>query len=67
MILAVYVDHKKAFDSVDRKALCNLLQLREDPAGIIDLTGQNSGTEAAVKREDNVSCFLPANKDVRQG
>ena len=49
-MLAAYVDLKKAFDSVHRESLWDLLRLRGIPAGIIDLlTGLYSGTESAVK------------------
>ena len=49
-LLAAYVDLKKAFDSVHRETLWELLRVRGIPARIIDLiTGLYSGTESAVK------------------
>ena len=49
-MLAAYVDLKKAFDSVHRESLWDLLRIRGIPAGIINLlTGLYSGTESAVK------------------
>ena len=67
-LLAAYVDLKKAFDSVYREALWDLLRLRGIPARIIGLlTGLYSGTESAVKCGGGVSCFFPVNAGVRQG
>ena len=67
-MLASYVDLKKAFDSVHREALWDLLRLRGIPARIIGLlTGLYSGTESAVKCGGGVSCFFPVNAGVRQG
>ena len=44
-MLAAYVDLKKAFDSVHRETLWDLLRLRGIPARIISLlTGLYSGT-----------------------
>ena len=58
--LAAYVDLKKAFDSVHRESLWNVLRLRGVPAGIIGLiTGLYSGTESAVKYGGSVSSFFP--------
>ena len=66
--LAAYVDLKKAFDSVHRESLWNVLRLRGVPAGIIGLiTGLYSGTESAVKYGGNVSSFFPVQAGVRQG
>ena len=49
-MLAAYVDLKKAFDSVHREALWDLLRLRGIPARIIGLlTGLYSSTESGVK------------------
>ena len=49
-MLAAYDDLKKAFDSVDREALWDLLHLRGIPVRIIGLlTGLYSRTESAVK------------------
>ena len=48
-LLAANIDLKKAFDSVHRKALWDLLGLRGIPAGIIGLlSGLYFGTESAV-------------------
>ena len=58
-ILAAYVDLNKAFDSVHRKTLWDLLRLRGIPARIIGLsTGLYSGS---------VSSFFIVNTDVEQG
>ena len=49
-MLAIYVDLKKAFDSVHREALWDLLRLCGISALIISLLpGLCSGTESAVK------------------
>ena len=67
-LLAAYVDLKKAFDSVHREALWDLLRLRGIPARIIGLlTGLYTGTESAVKCGGGVSGFFPVNTGVRQG
>ena len=66
--LAAFVDLKKAFDSVHRESLWDLLRLRGIPAAILDLlTGLYSGTESAVKCGGGVSSFFPVNSGVRQG
>ena len=60
-MLAAYVYLKKAFDSVHRKTLWDLLHLRGIPARIIGLlTGLYSGTVSAVKCRGGVSasCLL---------
>ncbi|KAG0726080.1 Retrovirus-related Pol polyprotein from type-1 retrotransposable element R2 [Chionoecetes opilio] len=65
---AAYVDLKKAFDSVHRESLWDLLRLRGIPARTIGLmTGLYSGTESAVKCGAGVSSFFPVNTGVRQG
>ena len=67
-MLTAYVDLKKGFDSVRRKALWDLLRLREVPAGIIGLlSGLYSGTESAVKCGRGVSSFFSVHMGVRQG
>ncbi|KAG0722631.1 Retrovirus-related Pol polyprotein from type-1 retrotransposable element R2 [Chionoecetes opilio] len=67
-MLAPYVDLKKAFDSVHRESLWDLLRLRGIPARTIGLmTGLYSGTESAVKCRGGVSSFFPVNTGVRQG
>ena len=59
---------KKAFDSVHRETLWDLLHLRVIPARIIGLlTGLYSGTVSAVKCGGCVSRFFPVNTGVRQG
>ena len=66
---AAYVDLKKAFDSVHRETLWDLLCLRGIPAARIigQLTGLYSGTVSAVKCGGGVSSFSPVNTGVRQG
>ena len=67
-MLAAYVDLKKAFDSVHRETLWDLLRLRGIPARIIGLlTGLYSGTVSAVKCGGGESSFFPVNTGVRQG
>ena len=67
-MLAAYVDLKKAFDSVHRETLWELLGLRGIPAGIIALmSGLYSETESAVKCGGGVSDFFPVASGVRQG
>ena len=67
-LLAAYVDLKKAFDSVHRGTLWDILRVRGIPARIIDLmTGLYSGTESAVKCGGGISSFFPVNSGVRQG
>ena len=65
---AAYVDLKKAFDSVHREALWDLLGFRGIPAAILGLlVALYSGTESAVKCGGGVSSFFPVNSGVRQG
>ena len=67
-MLAAYVDLKKAFDSVHREALWDLLCLRRIPTGITGLlSGPYSGTESAVKCCGSVSSFFSVHTGVRQG
>ena len=67
-LLAVYVDLKKAFDSVHRESLWELLRLRGIPAAIITLvSGLYTGTESAVRWGGETSSFFPVNSGVRQG
>ncbi|KAG0725535.1 Alpha-N-acetylglucosaminidase [Chionoecetes opilio] len=67
-MLAAYVDLKKAFDSVHRESLWDLLRLRGIPARTIGLmTGLYSGTESAVKCGAGVSSFFPVNTGMRLG
>ena len=66
-MLAAYVDLKKAFDSVHRETLWDILRLRRIPAGIIGpISGLYSGTETAVKGGGGVSSFSSVNTGVRQ-
>ena len=59
---------KKAFDSVHRETLWDLLHLRGIPARIIALlTCQYSGTVSAVKCGGGVSSFFPVNTGIKQG
>merc|ERR1712035_186968 len=59
-LLAAYVDLKKAFDSVHRGTLWDILHIRGIPARIIDLmTGLYSRTESAVyKCGGGISSFF---------
>ena len=67
-LLAAYVDLRKAFDSVHRETLWDILRVRGIPARIIDLlTGLYSGTESAVKCGGGISNSFPVNSGVRQG
>ena len=67
-MLAAYVDLTKAFDSVHRETLWDLLLLRGIPARIIGLlTGLYSVTVSAVKCGGGMSNFFPVNTGVRQG
>ena len=67
-LLAAFVDFKKAFDSVHRETLWDILRVRGIPARMIGLmTGLYSGTESAVKCGGGISSFFPVNSGVRQG
>ena len=67
-MLAANVDLKKAFDSVHRETLWDLLCLRGIPTRIIGLsTGLYSGTVSAVKCGGGVPSCFPVNMGVRQG
>ena len=62
-----YVDLKKAFDSVHRETLWDLLRLRGISAGIIGLlSGLYCGTESAVKCCGGVSSFFSVHTGVKQ-
>ena len=66
--MAAYVDFKKAFDSVDRGTLWELLRRRGIPAGILSLiSALYTNTESAIKSGGDVSRFFPVNSGVRQG
>ena len=67
-ILAAYVDLKKAFDSVYRETLWDLLRLSGIPSGIIGYyISLYSATVSAVKYEGDVFSFFPVTTGVRQG
>ena len=67
-LLAAYIDLKKAFDSVHRESLWEILRLRGIPTKIIDLISSlYTGTESAVKCGGGISSFFPVNSGVRQG
>ena len=66
--LAAYADFKKAFDSVDRRTLWDLLRRRGIPAGILSLiSALYSDTESAIKSGGDVSRFFQVKSGVRQG
>ena len=65
-MFAACVDLKKAFDSVHREKLWDLLRLRGILARVIGLlTGLYSETVSAVKCGGGVSSFFPVNTGVR--
>ncbi|XP_045118097.1 uncharacterized protein LOC123508419 [Portunus trituberculatus] len=67
-MLAAYVDLKKAFDSVHKETLWDLLHIRGIPSRIIGpSTGLYSGTVSLVKYGGGVSSFFHVNTGVRQG
>ena len=67
-LLAAYIDLKKAFDSVHRESLWEILRLRGIPTQIIGLIASlYTGTESAVKCGGGMSNFFPVNSGVRQG
>ena len=67
VMLAAYVDLKKAFDSVHRETLWDLLRLRGIPAKIIGLLiGLYSRTVSALMCGGGMSSFFPVNTGVRQ-
>ena len=66
--IAAYVDFKKAFDSVDRRTLWDLLRRRGIPAGILSLiSALYTDTESAIKSGGGVSRFFQVKSGVRQG
>ena len=66
-MLAAYVNLKKAFNSVHREALWDLLRLRGILAGIIGiLSGLYSGTETSVKCGGSVSNLFSVHTRVSQ-
>lgn len=66
-MLAAYLDLKKGFDTVHRKAILKVLRLREISARIISLlSGLHSETESTVNCTEGISNFLTMNMGVRQ-
>lgn len=67
-LLAAYFDLKKAFDSVHRESLLEILRLRGIVPKIIELIASlYTGTESAVRCGGGISSFFPVNSGVRQG
>ena len=67
-LLATYIDLKKAFDSVHRESLWELLRLRGIPTKIVELIASlYTGTVSAVRCGGGMSGFFPVNSGVRQG
>ena len=67
-LLAAYVDLKKAFDSVHRESLWELLRLRGIPAKLISLiSALYSDTRSAVKCGGSISDSFLVGSGVRQG
>ncbi|XP_069977663.1 uncharacterized protein [Penaeus vannamei] len=67
-LLAAYIDLKKAFDSVHRESLWEILGLIGIPSRIIGLIASlYTGTISAVKCGGGLSSFFPVNLEVRQG
>ena len=67
-LLAAYIDLKKAFDTVHRESLWEILRLRGIPTRIIGLIASlYTGTESAVKCGGGLSSFFPVSSGVRQG
>merc|ERR1712002_185252 len=65
---AAFVDFRKAFDSVHRGALWDLLRLRGIPAEILRLIrALYTDTESAVRWGGDTSEYFPVNAGVRQG
>ncbi|TGW14455.1 hypothetical protein EIL50_05460, partial [bacterium NHP-B] len=59
-LLAAYIDLKKAFDTVHRESLWEILRLRGIPTRIIGLIASlYTGTESAVKCGGGLSSFFP--------
>ena len=66
--LGAYVDFKKAFDSVHRATLWELLRLRGVPNEILSLIrALYTDTESAVRWGGGTSDFFPVTAGVRQG
>ena len=67
-MLAAYIDLKKAFNTVHRESLWEILRLRGIPTRIIELIASlYTGTESAVKCGGGLSSFFPVSSGVRQG
>ena len=66
-LLAAKIDLCKAFDSVNRDALCRFLGLRGVPPKLIDLMSElYSGTESAVRCGGTISNLFPIVTGVHQ-
>ncbi|XP_069983198.1 LINE-1 retrotransposable element ORF2 protein isoform X3 [Penaeus vannamei] len=66
-LLAAYID-LKAFNTVHRESLWEILRLRGIPTRIIGLIASlYTGTESAVKCGGGLSSFFPVSSGVRQG
>ena len=66
--LAAYVDLRKAFDSVHRDALWQVLRFRGVPDTLMHLLCElYSGTESAVRCGSSISDFFPVSAGVGQG
>ena len=68
-LLAAYVDHCKAFDSVNPDVLWRILALGGiPPPKLVSLiSGLYSGTESAVRCDGSILDYFPNNIGVRQG
>ena len=67
-LIVAYVDFRKAFYSVNREALWELLRLRGVPAGVLRLiSGLYSDTVSAVRCGGSMSRSFPVTTGVRQG
>ena len=60
VLLAANLDFKKAFDSVDKRTLWDLLRRCGIPTGIFSLiSALYTNTERVIKSGGDVSCFFP--------
>ena len=65
-MLAAYIDLKKAFDTVRRESLWEILRLRISTRIIGHIASLYTGTESAVKCGGGLSSFFPVSSGVRQ-
>ena len=66
--LAVFVDLRKAFDSIDRESLWIILGLRGIPPGLVRLiSALYTDTSSVVRCGSGISDSFPVNSGVRQG